>query len=64
MRNVRGEAVLTAIDETIVVLMEGLVAVAFLLERHCGDTLRASACVKVKSDFFQRADGSAEEVLD
>jgi len=58
------KAVLTAIDETIVVLMEGLVAVAFLLECHCGDTLGASARVKVKSDVSQRADGSAEEILE
>jgi hypothetical protein len=39
MRKVRGEAVLTAIDKSVVVLLEGLRAVTLLLEGDGGDTL-------------------------
>jgi len=39
IRKVRGEAVLTAIDETIVVLVVGFASIAFPLEGNCGGAL-------------------------
>jgi len=38
MQEVRGEAILTAIDKSIVVLLKGLGSVAFLLEDNGCDT--------------------------
>jgi len=36
---VRGEAILTAIDESVIVLLKGLGSISFSLEGNSGDTL-------------------------
>ena len=64
MRKVRGEAVLTAIDETTVVLVVSFASIAFPLEYNSSGALRTSTGVKVKSNLFQRANGGAEEILE
>jgi hypothetical protein len=59
----RGEAILTAIDESVVVLRVRLSAIAFPAEMNSGNTLRAASTVVVESDFSEWANGGVEQFL-
>ena len=50
----KGDLILTAIDESVVVLGKSLVSISFALELHSCNTLGTSVGVEMKSDFFQR----------
>ena len=65
-RGVEGKCkkpILTAVNQPIVVLLEGLGAVAAPLEVHCGNSLRASLSVVVHRDVFEGANSGVEELL-
>jgi len=63
MQDLRGEAILTAIDKPVVVLLECFGSVAFLLEGDVSDTFRASIGIVMKGDFLEWADRLTEQVL-
>jgi hypothetical protein len=52
--------ILTAIDESVVVLRVRLGAVSFPLKVNGGNTLGAAGTVVVKGDFFQRTNSRME----
>ena len=57
------ESILTAVNQPVVVLLEGFGAVATPLEVHCGNTLRAALAVVVQGDVLERANRGVEELL-
>lgn len=56
-KEVKGEAILTAIDESVVVLLVGLGAVSTPLEMHGSDAFRPASRIIVERDFPKRANG-------
>lgn len=56
-------AILTVIDEPIVIGVVRLGAVALALELDCGDALGPAVVVVVKRDLAERTDGSRKELL-
>jgi hypothetical protein len=58
-----GDAILTAIDKSVVILLIGFVAVSGLCEHDESDTFGAASGVVVQRDGFGRADGRGEELL-
>lgn len=58
-----GEAILTAIDESVVVFLVGLVAVALPRESDGGDTFRASLGVIGETEFTNGANGRGKQIL-
>jgi len=59
----RGEAILTAIDKSVVILLVGLGAVAFAGEEDSCGALRLALGVVGEGDLFDWADSGDEEVL-
>lgn len=62
-RGAKGERLLTAIDESVVVLLECAVAVALLGEKDGSDALGAPGGVVVQRHFAQGPNGRVEEFL-
>ena len=56
-------SILTAVNESVVVLLEGLVSVAVPLEENLSDALGLAIAVVAEVDFAERANGSREELL-
>ena len=60
---VRGEAILTAIDESVIVLLKSLGSISFLLEGDCSNTFWAAVCVVMKGDFFEGSNCLVKQFL-
>jgi hypothetical protein len=52
-----GRSILTAINETVVVLRMGLLAVSLSVENDGGDAFGLSVRIIVEGDFLEGADG-------
>lgn len=57
------EAILTAIDKSVVVLLERLGTISFTLEMDRSDTLRTTILIVMKGDFPEWADGLGKQLL-
>ncbi len=57
------EPILTAVNQPVVVLLEGFGAIAAPLEVHCGNTLRTTLTVVMKGDVLERTNRGVEELL-
>jgi hypothetical protein len=57
------EAILTPIDQPVVILLKGLVAISFPLEMHSGNAFGPAGAVIVKSNIAKRADSRVEQFL-
>ena len=60
----RGEAILTAIDKSVIVLLKSLGSISFLLEGNCGNTFRAAVYVVMKSDFLEGSNCLVKQFLE
>lgn len=56
-------AILTPIDEAVVILLVCLGAISFFLEVNSGNPFRPAGAVIVQGDFTKRADSRVEEFL-
>ena len=60
---VRGEAILTAIDESVIVLLKGLGPIPFSLEGEGGDAFGTATCVVMKGDVPEWSHRLGEQFL-
>jgi len=63
VQGVEREAILTAIDEAIVVRLESLVSIALLGKINGCDTFRATGGIVAEKDILDRADCLVEKIL-
>ena len=61
---VRGKAILTAIDEPVIVLLKSLRSISFPLEADCSNTFWAAICVVMKSDFLEGSNCLVKQFLE
>ena len=61
---VRGKAILTAIDEPVIVLLKSLRSISFPLEADCSNTFWAAICVVMKGDFLEGSNCLVKQFLE